>query len=737
MPGEIHFSEKQWAGLLTGIFLILAVMYGVAIPIFEASDEIWHYPYVKQLADGRGLPIAGQDVLPRQEATQGPVYYFLAAAATFWINSDDLPQRLEKNPHWLDTSPRVTINDNQNMVVHAPDERFPFSGTAQAVHIARLVSAVMGALAVWSTVRIAAMLFPREAWLPPIAGVLIAFNPQFIRTSATVSNDSTVVAIVALSVWLALKWSQPLPGRKASLALGIISGLAVLSKLNGIIAVVLVSAVVILRFWQTPVAARNFRNLLRAIGWIVSMSAMVSGWWFFRNYLLYGEWTATETHLNLAGRGYLSTREIILLLPEVIRTFWASFGWGQIRPPDWVYNFYNALLFAAIAGLAVVLWQIIRQRDWSRLQWVAFLGGWAAMIAALFARWISLVGSVSHARLMFTALPAVAILGGLGVGVWFPRPQWRRLVLTMLATALLSIAVGSLWQVVLPAYTPTVLRETDTALNTLPSLGWRYGDTIQLLTADTSPSVARPGDTVSVTLFWRAIATPAHNYSEFVRVVGKDERVIAGRNTFPGLGLLPTRYWRIGQVVQDVLPFRLPSDVTDVPQVADVRVGLFDFYSADRAGIPVVSQDGKPVLPVVARIKIVPTEWPTVSPQVPRSAQFADGIRLIGYDWVCANSCQLILYWQSDARPSAAYTVFIQYWVDERMQAGFDAPPRSGKYPTDWWDAGETIIDRHDLPLISGGELRVGLYRLDTGARLPILRADAQTFDNAYIIPMK
>jgi hypothetical protein len=29
-------------------------------------------------------------------------------------------------------------------------------------------------------------------------------------------------------------------------------------------------------------------------------TAALSGWWFFRNYQLYGEWLATETHLNLA-----------------------------------------------------------------------------------------------------------------------------------------------------------------------------------------------------------------------------------------------------------------------------------------------------------------------------------------------------------------------------------------------------------------------------------------------------
>jgi len=35
---------------------------------------------------------------------------------------------------------------------------------------------------------------------------------------------------------------------------------------------------------------------------IVAVTVLLTGWWFWRNYQLYGEWFATETHLNLAGR---------------------------------------------------------------------------------------------------------------------------------------------------------------------------------------------------------------------------------------------------------------------------------------------------------------------------------------------------------------------------------------------------------------------------------------------------
>ena len=46
----------------------------------------------------------------------------------------------------------------------------------------------------------------------------------------------------------------------------------------------------------------------------------------------------------------------------------------------------------------------------------------------------------------------------------------------------------------------------------------------------------------------------------------------------------------------------------------------------------------------------------------------------------------------------------------------------NGDYPTDWWEAGETIVDEHtlDLSALPPGRCRllVGMYRLDTGERL-------------------
>ena len=67
---------------------MLGIGYAVLTPVFEASDELWHFPMVQHLANGHPLPIQVFDpelAGPwKQEASQPPLYYYLGAALTFW-----------------------------------------------------------------------------------------------------------------------------------------------------------------------------------------------------------------------------------------------------------------------------------------------------------------------------------------------------------------------------------------------------------------------------------------------------------------------------------------------------------------------------------------------------------------------------------------------------------------------------------------------------------------------------
>ena len=92
LTSVVGLIKRHWGiSLILALFVALGVIYSVVTPIFEASDELWHYPFVKHLADGNGLPVqdANADQPWRQEGSQPPLYYALSALATFWIDTDD------------------------------------------------------------------------------------------------------------------------------------------------------------------------------------------------------------------------------------------------------------------------------------------------------------------------------------------------------------------------------------------------------------------------------------------------------------------------------------------------------------------------------------------------------------------------------------------------------------------------------------------------------------------------
>ncbi len=43
--------------VLLAVFALLGAVFAVTTPLFEASDELWHYPMVQQLSGGGPLPV--------------------------------------------------------------------------------------------------------------------------------------------------------------------------------------------------------------------------------------------------------------------------------------------------------------------------------------------------------------------------------------------------------------------------------------------------------------------------------------------------------------------------------------------------------------------------------------------------------------------------------------------------------------------------------------------------------
>ncbi|MCK4452160.1 MAG: hypothetical protein KAX26_16425, partial [Anaerolineae bacterium] len=97
-PGTV---KRHWAiALILAAFIALGLIYSLVTPIFEAPDEIYHYFFIKHVADGKGLPVQSPDNpgLWEQEGSQPPLYYLMGALATFWSDTSDAEDLLWRNP---------------------------------------------------------------------------------------------------------------------------------------------------------------------------------------------------------------------------------------------------------------------------------------------------------------------------------------------------------------------------------------------------------------------------------------------------------------------------------------------------------------------------------------------------------------------------------------------------------------------------------------------------------------
>ncbi len=120
------------------------------------------------------------------------------------------------------------------MYVHTDREAFPWRDTALAVHLIRFFSILLGAGTVTCTYLIARSLFPDQPAVALGATAINAFIPMFVFISASVNNDNLVVFLSAVVLWLLVGIVQRGGSAKRLLGVGIVIGLAALSKLSAL-----------------------------------------------------------------------------------------------------------------------------------------------------------------------------------------------------------------------------------------------------------------------------------------------------------------------------------------------------------------------------------------------------------------------------------------------------------------------------------------------------------------------
>ncbi|HLB45607.1 MAG TPA: hypothetical protein VJL59_01145 [Anaerolineales bacterium] len=588
---------------LLAAFVLLGLAYSAVVPLFETPDELQHYAVVQYIARYWWFPPLGQqpgEHLWDQETLQAPLYHWLSAAATFWIDTSDFSRQAILQPKA--NIGDATLPGKKNAFLHGPAQAFPYHATTLAVHIARWLSLLFGVGTILLTFYASRfVLTPQpsvrgdpigasDTWLSLLPAAFLAFIPQFIFMHAAVSNDTamtfTSTASLATLLWIA---RDGMTTRRAAL-LGLAIGLMSLSKLMGtVLAVLAIVLVVILTRRLKPTAV------------VAGVWLAVAGWWYLRNQIVYGDPVALTAFLTFMSGNFTIPATSFQFVWDQFRLLrfstWGLFGHiSVLMQPEWIYFVYDAFAVIGAAGFVLgagrELSKGLRRRndersdDFSRSTNKATQAAlfealktnvvenrallivlvWLATVLAVGARWFLAAGI--QGRLVFPGLPAGAVLLAYGLRTLFNRVSPRTLTLAVsLPMAAFAAAVVPLY--LIPAYSspPLVDRVAADATQT----GIRFGDEIALR----GYTIAREGDLLRFTFYWEALKTPPVDYTVAVRLVRPDGTLWLDYVNYPGMGTTLPTTWTPGQLRRDEYIFdvdRFPAEAAPLRLI----VGFYD-----------------------------------------------------------------------------------------------------------------------------------------------------------------
>jgi hypothetical protein len=734
-------------------YVLLALLYSLTIPMFEAPDENYHFAFVQYVAHTGTLPIqiASVDTPYHQEGGQPPLYYLMAAPLVNLANPPYVEYPLAKNPHAQIGIGLAQID--RNTFLHTPAEAFPYQGVFLAFHLVRLLSIVLGAITVWASDRIARRIFPDRPGLAIVATFFVAFNPMFLMISASVNNDNMVTAIGALALWIILVCYQEgiTPTRAAILA--ILLALAGLSKISGLTLYAVAGGLLLLELIQKRTSWRV--AIATGIGFIGAF-AVIAGWWYLRNLQLYGDLTGLSAFIKI-----IEPRKTPYTLATFFQefqglriSFWGLFGWLNVITPNVYLWLMDALSIGAMVGLAIFLWRTFRSRHWDRLAQVSLLITQIGITFGALINWTRLTPG-TQGRLMFPALAPIAILFVLGIDTLLsqapsrkqsedrdaPQDSPRSLTLGAVRTGLFFVPMGIVAiaapiLIIGPAYAPppSVDRLPDTAT----PIDARSG-TIAMRGFQIDSVPVKLGGELSVTLYYSGSPDP-RNLSLYLTLLDRDNHPISKIDTQPGGGNLPTSAFVEGKLYADTYTLPLNKSLTS-PMQGRIQMGWWDAKTHEY--LKATASDGTPVDALVLRGgTLLPDAAPI--PSHVQKAIFSGALQLNGYTidqqkTDGSTALTVTLNWAALTTVHEDFTVFVHLLgADGKIVAQADDAPLHGDYPTSAWAPSQPCDDPHRLIVSQPGTYRlaIGLYRPHDLSRLPVdSGGDTLILDTPIVVP--
>jgi hypothetical protein len=442
------------ATFLLAIYVGLALAYRDAVPLFEAPDEPSHIHYAAFVYNEGRLPRQQPLEVPG-EGMQAPLVYVVAAPllGNAGIDIDSAARELGKamlplygHPRREGGGPALAINAHDNRL-------FVTDGSLEPLRVLRSTSLVFGLLAVILTFA-AVWRLSRDARFALLAGALVAFDPQFLFSSAYFSNDPAAAAIGAAGLWVVVRGLEDVGRarmRRHYLVGAFVIALGVWTKsstLPGLAAAAVTLFAIDPRerraVWiDTGLAAAL---VLLLAGPYVVWAAQHRGGFLGTDAVLAS--TVSMMHADQFG-GQLPFLANIYW-DAVFESYWGRFGWFNVVVPKATYLSFFALTFTGVLGWLGGRSRLPSEALRSRALHRYLLAAFGATLAAHFA--LNFVIVSPQGRQLFATISQGAFLLALGIYRLIGSERRMLLLTISIVIGLLVLDVYCLRGVLLPAY---------------------------------------------------------------------------------------------------------------------------------------------------------------------------------------------------------------------------------------------------------------------------------------------
>ncbi len=417
------------------IYVILGTLYTIETPAWQAPDEPAHYNYVQFIAEEGRLPKLRPGDYPaayleeikaqgfprsmsidslRYESHQPPLYYIVAAV-------------VYRMSHVLGEPPMpLTL---------------------------RFFSLILGVLNLVVTYRLMRAAFPSSPLLALGTTAFAGLLPMHVAMTAAVNND--VLAELLLNL---LAWDLILTRRKGwtpreGLKIGVLLGLAFLTKMQTYIAFGLVALALLWDTWQAKGEnALSFKEALRYGGVVYGTALLMGLPWLLRNAALYGpdDPLGMVRHDQvvigqLTTAQYLAQRSLWDLLRAFVTTsfqsFWGQFGWMGVVLHPRIYRTLALLSAMAVLGLGhlFISWPPSSEHISPHARRSTFLFTAWAILTTLSYIWYNTKYVQHQGRYLFPALIPWGV--ALTIGLYQVLHDASRLAGTLLTASIVMLLV--------------------------------------------------------------------------------------------------------------------------------------------------------------------------------------------------------------------------------------------------------------------------------------------------------